>query len=104
MTLNLVAFLNEYSDVKAQLFAIACTDSTDTRTVAQCASATPRATTTFEYYENGGDVSSFGIEADLQWLVNANLQLTGTFSYLDSEFDGGFKVGNCRFTPIVRTG
>ena len=45
-----------YEDVKAQLFAIACTNPADTRSVAECSAATPRETTTFEYSENGGDV------------------------------------------------
>ena len=49
MTLNLALFLNEYSDVKAQLFALACNDPTAGLTVNECVAM--GVSTTFEYYE-----------------------------------------------------
>ncbi len=35
---------------------------------------------------NGGDIEAYGLELDAVWLPTDNLQLTGTFAYLKSEF------------------
>jgi len=102
MTLNIALFLNEYSDVKAQLFTISCNDANDTRTVTECVTA--GASTTFEYYENGGDVETMGLEADLRWLPVENLLITGTFAWLDSEFASGYRIGNERLRPLLGLG
>lgn len=35
---------------------------------------------------NGGDIEAYGVEVDALWLPTDNLQFTGTFAYLSSEF------------------
>ena len=99
---NASIFANEYSDVKAQLFAVACNDTTSGETVAQCVSA--GTSTTFEYYENGGDVESVGVEMDIQWLPTPELMITGSMAWLDSEFADGYAVGNSQLRPLLGLG
>ncbi|MBG9996345.1 TonB-dependent receptor [Pseudoalteromonas sp. NZS127_1] len=102
MRLNVSVFMNKYEDVKAQLFATSCNDTTTGDTVLECVSA--GTATTFEYYENGGDVETKGLEADLQWVPIDNLTLTGTLSLLDSEFADGYAVGNEQLRPLLALG
>jgi outer membrane receptor protein involved in Fe transport len=102
MRLNISAFVNEYDDVKAQLFAVACNDVTSTDTVLQCVEAGQ--TQTFEYYENGGSIETKGIEADLQWYPIDNLSVNGTFTWLDAEFSDDYAVGNSQLRPLLALG
>ncbi len=102
MTLNLSLFMNEYEDVKAQLFAVACNDPMDVRTVVQCVD--DGASTTFEYYENGGDSDTMGFEADMQWAATEDLLITATFAWIDAEFDDNYEVGNALLRPLLGLG
>lgn len=102
MRLNVSAFVNEYDDVKAQLFAVACSDSTTSDTVLECVEA--GATQSFEYYENGGSIETSGIEVDLQWYPSDNLAITGTFTWLDAEFSDDYAVGNEQLRPLLGLG
>ncbi|PAJ76281.1 TonB-dependent receptor [Pseudoalteromonas sp. NBT06-2] len=102
MRLNISAFINEYEDVKAQLFAVACNDSTSGQTVLQCVEAGTN--TGFEYYENGGNIDTLGVEIDMQWYPVDNLTLSGTLAWLDSEFSDDFAVGNSQLRPLLGLG
>ncbi|ARD43794.1 TonB-dependent receptor [Colwellia sp. PAMC 21821] len=102
MRLNISAFVNEYDDVKAQLFAVACSDITSTDTVLECVEA--GATQSFEYYENGGGIDTKGIELDMQWYPIDNLAVTGTFTWLDAEFTDDYAVGNDQLRPLLGLG
>ncbi|GGD58475.1 TonB-dependent receptor [Lacimicrobium alkaliphilum] len=100
--LNLSVFANEYSDVKAQLFAVSCNDINAGLSVVQCVNQ--GVSTTFEYYENGGDVSTYGLEADLQWRPTHALTINSTLSLLDSEFSNDYAVGNSDLRPLLGLG
>ncbi len=102
MRLNISAFVNEYDDVKAQLFAVACSDTTTSQTVLECVDA--GATQTFEYYENGGSVDTSGIELDVLWYPTDALSFNGTFTYLDSKFSDDYAVGNELLRPLLGLG
>lgn len=102
MRLNISAFLNEYSDVKAQLFAVACSDSSSNEPVLDCVSA--GTTQSFEYYENAGSIETSGVEIDLQWYPTDNFYLNGTFTWLASEFSDDFAVGNALLRPLLGLG
>ncbi len=102
MRFNVSVFSNKYSDVKAQLFAVACNDTSVVEDVLSCVA--DGRSTTFEYYENGGDVTTNGLEAELQWLPVENLTISANLSLLDSEFDDGFKVGNELLRPLLGLG
>ena len=102
MRLNVSAFTNQYDDVKAQLFAVACNDSTSGQTVAQCVDE--GTTTTFEYYENGGGVDTTGIELDVQWYPTDSLTLSSTLTWLDAEFSKDYAVGNSLLRPLLGLG
>lgn len=102
MRLNISAFVNEYDDVKAQLFAVACNDSTGGETVLECVQA--GTTQSFEYYENGGSIETVGVEVDLQWYPVDNLAVSGTFTWLDAEFSDDYAVGNSELRPLLGLG
>jgi iron complex outermembrane receptor protein len=102
MRLNISAFLNEYEDVKAQLFAVACSDSTSTDTVLDCVNA--GTTQSFEYYENGGGIDTTGIEVDMQWYPTDSLSISSTFTWLNAEFSEDFAVGNSLLRPLLGLG
>ncbi|XQW86329.1 TonB-dependent receptor [Thalassotalea piscium] len=102
MRFNISAFVNKYDDVKAQLFAVACNDSTSTESVLDCVNA--GTTQSFEYYENGGSIDTKGVEVDLQWYPIDNLAVAGTFTWLDSEFSDDFSVGNSQLRPLLGLG
>jgi len=99
MRLNISAFSNEYEDVKAQLFAVACNDTTSGQTVLECVEAGTN--TGFEYYENGGNVDTIGLEVDMKWYPTDELSIAGTISLLDSEFSDDFAVGNSELRPLL---
>lgn len=102
MRLNISAFVNQYDDVKAQLFAVACSDSTSGDTVLECVEA--GATQSFEYYENGGGIDTTGVEVDMQWYPIDNLAITGTFTWLNAEFSDDYAVGNAQLRPLLGLG
>lgn len=102
MRFNTSAFINEYDDVKAQLFAVACNDASTQQTILECVAEGTQ--TTFEYYENGGSLESFGTEVELQWYPLEGLTLSGSFTYLDSEFSDDFAVGNAQLRPLLGLG
>ena len=102
MRLNISAFVNEYDDVKAQLFAVACSDSSSNEPVLDCVEA--GTTQSFEYYENGGSIDTIGVEVDVQWYPTDELSLTGTLAWLDSEFSDDFAVGNSLLRPLLGLG
>lgn len=101
MVLNIAAYQNEYADVKAQLFAVACNDLTD-NDVAACAAA--GTSTTFEYYQNGGDSSTTGLEVELQYAPDDKLNVKASLAYTDAEFDSGYTVGNNLINPLAGLG
>jgi len=98
MIFNVAAFVNEYEDVKAQLFALACNDVTLTDIL----TCDPR--TTFEYYQNGGDSSTQGLEVDIQYAPDDKWLINGSFAWIDSEFDDGYVVGSNLIGPLVGLG
>ncbi|WP_405054485.1 TonB-dependent receptor [Thalassotalea fonticola] len=102
MRLNVSAFMNEYEDVKAQLFAVACNDATSGETIVECVEAGTQ--TTFEYYENGGNVDTLGLELDALWYPTDALSISGTFTILDSEFSDDYSVGNSQLRPLLGLG
>lgn len=102
MRFNASAFMNKYDDVKAQLFAVACNDTSTGETVLQCVESGNR--TTFEYYENGGSVDSVGMEVDIEWYPVEALTIQTTLAWLDSEFSDDFAVGNSELRPLLGLG
>ena len=101
LVLNVAAYSNEYEDVKAQLFALACSDASDTDVAACVAAGTA---TTFEYYQNGGDSETTGLEIEMQYAPNDRLYITGNLAYTDAEFDGDYTVGNQFINPLFGLG
>jgi iron complex outermembrane receptor protein len=99
MRLNISAFANKYEDVKAQLFAVACDDPNSGQTILECVESGTN--TGFEYYENGGDVNTYGLEADLQWYPIDELSISSTISLLNSQFSDDFEVGNSDLRPLL---
>lgn len=124
MVLNAAFYSNSYGDVKAQLFALACNPPITGLMAVQCASmrgdmivnpdhdpSNPESeamievgTTTFEYYENGGDVSTMGLEAELRWAPAEDFLVIGNASWTSSEFDDNFRVGNSTLRPLLGLG
>ena len=104
MLLNIAAYSNEYSDVKAQLFALACTDPANNDVSACASTGDPADTTTFEYYQNGGDSSTTGLEIELQYAPDDKLNVTANLAYTDAEFDSDFVVGNDLINPLFGLG
>lgn len=102
MRFNASAFVNEYDDVKAQLFAVACNDTTAGKTILEC--VTEGSQTTFEYYENGGGIESVGAEVEIQWYPIEGLSLSGSLAYLDSTFSDDYAVGNAELRPLLGLG
>lgn len=101
MVLNVAAYSNEYKDVKAQLFAVACNDTSDTD-VAACAAA--GTSTTFEYYQNGGNSTTTGLEVEMQYAPDDKLNVTANLAYTNAEFDSGYTVGNNLINPLAGLG
>ena len=101
MVLNIAAYQNEYADVKAQLFAVACNDLTDNDAAACAAAGTA---TTFEYYQNGGDSSTTGLEVELQYAPDDKLDVRAILAYTDAEFDSDYTVGNDLINPLAGLG
>jgi len=99
---NLAFFTNQYKDVKAQLFAVACNDVTLGNSVLECVEQSQYAT--FEYYENGGAINSKGIEAQLNWQPLSNLVINSAFTWLNSQFSESYKVGNPQLRPLLGLG
>lgn len=102
LRLNLAVFSNSYDDVKAQLFAVACNDSDSSLTVLECVKASQA--TTFEYYENGGEVNAMGLELDLSWQPDDELSFSMTAAWLDAKFGNGFSVGSNELKPYLGLG
>jgi outer membrane receptor protein involved in Fe transport len=102
MRLNISAFLNKYDDVKAQLFAVACSDSSSNVPVLDCVEA--GTTQSFEYYENGGAIDTKGIEAEIQWYPTDSLSISSNFTWLDATFSNDYKVGNSLLRPLLGLG
>jgi outer membrane receptor protein involved in Fe transport len=101
MVLNVSAYSNEYSDVKAQLFALACSDPADTDVNACVTAGT---STTFEYYQNGGDSTTTGLEVELQYAPDDRLNVSANLTYMDAEFDGDYTVGSATINPLFGLG
>jgi outer membrane receptor protein involved in Fe transport len=102
MRFNASAFINEYDDVKAQLFAVACNDTTSGQTILECVAEGSQ--TTFEYYENGGGVESLGAELEIQWYPVDALSVSASLAYLDSSFSDDYAVGNSELRPLLGLG
>lgn len=102
MTLNTAVFVNEYSDVKSQLFAVACNDSMGGMTVSECVAA--GTATTFEYYQNGGDSETTGVEVEMQWAPTDTLFIAANLAWLDAEFASGYIAGSDLIRPLLGLG
>ena len=96
MTLNLSAFSNQYSDVKAQLF-VRGDVGVDPDTGQPVGLS-------FEYYENGGDVDSTGAEVEMLWAPNPDLLVDASLTWLNSEFGSNYNVGSTRLRPLLGLG
>ena len=102
MTLNVAAFVNEYSDVKAQVFAVACNDPTAGLTVLECVDMLE--STTFEYYENGGAVDTTGLEVEMLWAPSDDLYISANLAWLNAEFASDYLIGNTLVRPLLGLG
>ncbi len=100
--LNLAIFANQYNDVKAQLFAVACNDPNDTSSTLECVESSTA--TTFEYYENGGNVAAIGLEVDAFWRLHNGWELDASIAFTDSEFEDGFELGSDTLKPYLGLG
>ncbi len=98
MVFNAAAYMNKYDDVKAQLFAVACSDITQTDVL----TCDPRQT--FEYYQNGGDSTTTGVELELQYAPNDRFRINGSLAWMDAEFDDGYTVGTDLIRPLLGLG
>lgn len=98
MTLNGALYHNEYEDVKAQLFAVACSDTTQTNVL----TCNPRQT--FEYYQNGGDSQTTGLEVEMQYAPEKHWRLGASFAWMDAEFDDSYRVGTNLINPLLGLG
>ncbi len=78
---NVNAFYNDYTDMHAQSFVVACIDPNDLTT---CIAS--------EFTENGGEIEAYGLEVEASWLPGDNWFLNGTLSLMQSEF-GEYNVG-----------
>lgn len=67
LILNLAAYYNAYEDMQAQSFVLRGGDA-------------------FEFTESGGEVDTWGVEAELNWAPNENLRIRGAAAYMNSEF------------------
>jgi outer membrane receptor protein involved in Fe transport len=99
---NLSAYFVEYADVKAQLFAVACNDTTSNQSVLSCVSQ--QTASTFEYYQNGGDVHASGLDLELEWLASKQLNITSYLAYLDAQFANHYLVGSDSTKPLLGLG
>ena len=95
MTVNLSAFANTYEDVKSQLFVRGPVGVDPDGNPVSLA---------FEYYENGGDVDSYGAELEILWAPTNEALLSFNVAYLDSEFDNGYEIGSARLRPLLGLG
>ncbi len=102
MRMNAAIFVNEYSDVKAQLFAVACNDINLTQSVIDCVVAGE--STTFEYYENGGDVTAKGLELEFSWIPYDDTKIVAQYTWLKAQFSDDYKVGNSALQPLLGLG
>ncbi len=69
MTLNVAAFVNEYTSMHAQSFILI-----------------PGETAVSEYTENGGEVDASGLEIEMQWAPTDQWYISANIAYLDAEF------------------
>ena len=69
LVFNVAAYFNEYEDMQAQSFAILGDDDVVT-----------------EFTESGGEVDTYGVEVEVNWLPGANWRIDGTLAYMNSEF------------------
>ena len=81
LTLNAAAYYNDYTNMHAQSFIPSCVDP---NIPATCIAS--------EYTENGGEITSKGLEVEFNWLPGESFFLNGTLSLQDSEF-GEYNVG-----------
>ncbi len=81
LMLNINAFYNDYTDMHAQSFVVACIDPDDLTT---CIAS--------EFTENGGEIEAYGVEVEASWLPGDSWFLNGTLSLMQSEF-GEYNVG-----------
>ena len=81
LVLNAALFHNQYRDMHAQSFVTACIDP---NLPATCIAS--------EFTENGGEIDATGLEVEFNWLPGENWFVTGSASFLDSEF-GEYNVG-----------
>jgi len=105
MIFNVAAFVNEYEDVKAQLFAFSCPDPA--LVIPNCGvdeDGVAINPLTFEYYQNGGDSSTQGLEVDIQYAPDDKWLINGSFAWIDSEFDDGFVIGSSLIGPLIGLG
>ena len=102
LLLNASLFSNVYSDVRSQVFAVACQDTTSSKTIIQCVA--DGEATTFEYSDNGGDVETTGLEAEIKWAPSDRLFVSASLSMLDAEFESGYEIGNSLIRPLMGLG
>lgn len=78
---NMAAYYNQFRDMHAQSFVVACIDDTDPST---CIAS--------EFTENGGEIDAWGLEFEAQWFPTDNAFVNATLAYNHSEF-GEYNVG-----------
>lgn len=66
---NTSLYYNDYEDMQAQSFAILGEDDLAS-----------------EFTESGGEVDTWGVEAEVNWLPGGAWRITGTLAYMNSEF------------------
>jgi outer membrane receptor protein involved in Fe transport len=69
LVFNVAAYFNEYEDMQAQSFAILGEDNVVS-----------------EFTESGGEVDTYGVEIEINWLPGDAWRIDGTLAYMNSEF------------------
>lgn len=72
LVLNLSAFYNDYSDIRAQNFTIL---------------PLPGTAGLMDYMSTAGDMESKGIEAEIQWLPGSRWNISANLAWLDAKFN-----------------
>ncbi len=71
LVLNLSAFYNDYTDMQAQSFTIL---------------PLPGSAGLMDYMSTAGDMESYGLEAEIQWLPGSRWNISANLAWLDAQF------------------
>jgi iron complex outermembrane receptor protein len=74
LVMNVAAYYNQYEDMQAQSFAILGASDVVS-----------------EFTESGGEVDTYGVEVEMNWLLGDAWRIDGTLAYMNSEF-GDYEI------------